>query len=233
MNLAAIGILGGVLTTLTGVGGGMVALSLLALILPPVPALAISAAALAVGNAHRMALFARSIDRAIAWRFGLGLTAGALVGARLVADLPAAVLHVALIAVALLALAKAVGTLRFAPSPRFLTASGTAVGVIGAGAGGAGVLVAPVLLAAGLRGEAYVATVAACAIALNGARVAGYALGGLYAPAMALPIAVLAGALVVGNLLGRRLRARATPRLLERVELAAPLAAIALTLAGW
>ncbi len=229
----AIGILGGVLTTLTGVGGGMVALSLLALIMPPVPALAISAAALAVGNGHRMALFARAIDRRIAVRFGLGLVIGALLGARFVASIPEAVLHFALIAIAVLALAKAVGRVALAPSPRFLTASGAVTGVVGAGAGGAGVLVAPVLLAAGLRGEAYIATVAACAIALNGARVVGYGLGGLYDRAMILPIACLAAALIAGNLIGRALRRRTSATVLHRIELSTPLVAIVLTLVGW
>lgn len=238
--IIAIGILGGALTTLTGVGGGMVALSLLALVMPPVPALAVSAAALAVGNGHRMALFFRSIDRRVAWRFGLGLTAGALVGARFIAAIPTAALHLALIAIALLALARALGARRTRPAtpsagpgPRFLPASGAVVGVVGAGAGGAGVLVAPVLLSAGLRGDAYVATVASCAIALNAARVLGYGLGGVYDRTMIVPIAALALALVAGNLVGRALRRRASATWLERVELGAPLVAIALTLAGW
>lgn len=233
LPLVAIGILGGVLTTLTGVGGGMVALALLTLIMPPVPALAISAAALVVGNGHRMVLFAGAIDRGIAWRFGLGLTAGALVGARFVAALPGPVLQVALIAIAGLALAKALGRRALTPAPRHLTASGTVVGMVGAGAGGAGVLVAPILLGAGLRGEAYVATVASCAIALNGARVIGYGLGGLYDRTMVAPIAGLAAALVAGNLIGRVLRTRTSPRWLARIELSTPVIAIVVTIAGW
>lgn len=231
--LIGIGLLGGALTTLTGIGGGMVALSLLSLIMPPAAALAVSAAALVVGNGHRMALFARSIDRTVAVRFGLGLTGGALVASLFVAAIPAWALHAALIVVALLALAKALRGFALAPSPRFLTASGTVVGAIGAGAGGAGVLVSPVLLATGLRGDAYVATVAACAIALNAARVIGYGLGGLYSSAMLLPITALALSLVAGNLVGRALRRRTSDRTLTRIELATPLVAIAFTIAGW
>lgn len=231
--LIGIGVLGGALTTLTGIGGGMVALSLLSLIMPPAAALAVSAAALVVGNGHRMALFARSIDRTVAVRFGLGLTAGAFLASLFVAAIPASVLHVALIAVALLAVYKTLRGVALSPSPRFLTASGTVVGAIGAGAGGAGVLVSPVLLSTGLRGDAYVATVAACAIALNAARVVGYGLGGLYTTAMLPAIAALALALVAGNFLGRSLRRRTSATTLTRIELATPLAAIAFTIAGW
>ena len=43
--LLPIGVLAGILTTVTGVGGGMVALSLLSLVMEPAAALAISAAA--------------------------------------------------------------------------------------------------------------------------------------------------------------------------------------------
>jgi len=230
--LVGIGILGGVLTTVTGVGGGMVALALLSLLMPPATALALSAAALTVGNAHRAALFAGAIDRRLVARFGAGLAAGALVGALVVTSLPPAVLQAALVAVALTALARAVGWFTWAPSPRALTGTGAVVGAVGASAGGAGVLVSPVLQAAGVRGDRYVATVAACALVLNGARAAGYALGGLYTAAMVAPLIALTLALVVGNLIVRRVRTRLAGPWLDRLEVAAPVLAIAVTLAG-
>ncbi|MEZ4404017.1 MAG: sulfite exporter TauE/SafE family protein [Kofleriaceae bacterium] len=230
--LLAIGVLGGVLTTVTGVGGGMVALALLSLVMPPAAALALSAAALAVGNAHRAVLYAHAVDRRLLPRFGAGLGVGALAGALVVTHLPAVVLRGALVAVAGLALARALGWSTWAPSVRTLAGTGAVVGAVGASAGGAGVLVAPVLLAAGVRGDGYVATVAASALILNSARVAGYALGGLYTAAMAPALAALAAALVVGNLLGRRLRAHVRGPWLDRVELAAPLVAVAVTLVG-
>lgn len=262
--LLPIGLLAGALTTVTGVGGGMVALSLLSLVMEPAAALAISAAAFAIGNAHRAVLFARSIDRHVTARFGAGLAGGAIAGALAVPFLPAPVLRMALAAVAALALAKAVsGHLRrwrsglldrfasrrpptgdlegHAPhqpqaaatlTSRQLVVSGVVVGAIGAGAGGAGVLVSPILLGSGLRRDAYVATVASCAIVLNGSRVLGYGLGGLYHSTMLLAIAALAAALVVGNLLGARLRRHLSQPLLDRVELGAPAVAIVLTLLG-
>lgn len=232
LQLVAIGLLGGVLTTVTGVGGGMVALALLSLIMPPATALALSAAALTVGNAHRAALYAGAIDRQVARRFGVGLAAGALGGALVVTALPPAALHAALVVVALIAIARALKLFAWTPSPRALTGTGAVVGAVGASAGGAGVLVSPVLLAAGVRGDGYVATVAACALVLNGARAAGYALGGLYHPAMVPALLALTAALVAGNLIGRRLRAWVRGPWLDRLELAAPLVAVAVTLAG-
>lgn len=245
--LLPIGVLAGILTTVTGVGGGMVALSLLSLVMAPAAALAISAAAFAIGNTHRAVMFARSVDRHVTVRFGLGLAAGAVGGALLVPLLPAVVLRIALVCVAVIALTKALaahlrgrhggaavvtpGLGRAWPAPQLVSA-GVVVGAIGAGAGGAGVLVSPILLSSGLRRDAYVATVASCAIVLNSSRVFGYALGGLYHPPMLLAIGVLAGALVAGNLMGKRVRQHVSAPLLDRIELGAPLVAIALALLG-
>ncbi|MEZ4361278.1 MAG: TSUP family transporter [Kofleriaceae bacterium] len=271
-SLVLIGVLAGILTTVTGVGGGMVALALLGVVMPQATALAITAAAFAVGNGHRALMYWRSVDRQVAGRFGVGLALGALGGALVVPSLPEWVLRGALVGVAGLALAQATrlrwqrrgsnakagdakaGTAALASgaakaagedaargavargaarwSTLALVAAGVGVGVIGAGAGGAGVLVSPLLLSTGLRREPYVATVASCAIALNASRVVGYALGGLYAASMLVDVAVLAAALVLGNLLGRRVRQVARASVLDRVELAAPLVAIAVALLG-
>lgn len=272
--LLAIGVLAGILTTVTGVGGGMVALSLLSLVMDPAAALAISAAAFAVGNTHRAVLFARSVDRGVTVRFSSGLAVGAIAGALAVPHMPAEVLRAALICVAVIALGKAVTTqlkkwrnqlaghlaarrrpptepiegvsaLDAEPAPAasaatagrawptsHLVVAGVVIGAIGAGAGGAGVLVSPVLLAMGLRRDAYVATVAACAIVLNTSRVVGYGLGGLYHVPMLLSIVAISVALVAGNLIGKRMRQHISPVLLDRIELGTPVVAIALALLG-
>jgi uncharacterized membrane protein YfcA len=273
--LLPIGVLAGILTTVTGVGGGMVALSLLSLVMEPAAALAISAAAFAVGNTHRAVLFARSVDRGVTIRFSAGLAVGAIAGALAVPHMPAEVLRAALICVAVIALGKAVTTQlkkwrhqlaghlaarrRLSTEPvegvpsvdaepalatgaaaavgrawptSHLIFAGVVIGAIGAGAGGAGVLVSPVLLSAGLRRDAYVATVAACAIVLNTSRVVGYGLGGLYHVPMLLSIVAISVALVAGNLIGKRMRQHISPALLDRIELGTPVVAIALALLG-
>ncbi len=272
--LLPIGLLAGILTTVTGVGGGIVALSLLSLVMDPAAALAISAAAFAVGNTHRAVLFARSVDRGVTIRFSVGLAVGAIAGALAVPHMPAEVLRAALVCVAVIALGKVVVTRlkkwrdrlaghlaarrRLATEPvegipsvdaesapaviaastgrawptSQLVAAGVVIGAIGAGAGGAGVLVSPVLLSTGLRRDAYVATVAACAIVLNTSRVVGYGLGGLYHVPMLLAIVAISVALVAGNLIGKRMRQHISPALLDRIELGTPVVAIALALLG-
>lgn len=237
--LLLLGLAAGTLTTVTGVAGGMVALSLLSLWMAPAAALAISAAAFAVGNGHRMLLYARQVDRRVALRFGAGLALGAVVAAAWITRVPAPVLRLALALVAAVSLARVLWQRRratpaaaSATSARSLLLAGVVTGVVGAGTGGAGVLVAPLLLAAGLRREPYVATVAACAIVLNGARVLGYGVAGLYHVAMLPQIGALALALVAGNLLGRRVRNHVSGAALDRLELAAPALAIGFTLAG-
>lgn len=232
LALIAIGVLGGALTTVTGVGGGMVALALLGLLMPPATALALSAAALTVGNAHRAALYARAIDRGLAVRFGAGLAAGALGGALVVTALPPLMVRLAVVAIAALAVARALGWYEWSPSPRLLAGTGAMVGAVGASAGGAGVLVSPVLQAAGVRGDGYVATVAACALILNGARATGYALGGLYDGAMVPALVALTAALVGGNVIGHHLRRHLAASWRDRLELGAPLVAIAVAIAG-
>ncbi len=235
--LLLIGLAAGTLTTVTGVAGGMVALSLLSLWMQPAEALAISAAAFAVGNGHRMLLYARQVDRRVALRFGAGLALGAAVAAAWITSVPAPLLRLALAVVASLSLARVLWQRRgAAPKPasssRSLLVAGVLTGAVGAGTGGAGVLVAPLLLAAGLRREAYVATVAACAIVLNSARVFGYGVAGLYHFSMLAQIGALALALIAGNLLGRHVRGRVSGAALDRLELLAPALAIVLTLAG-
>lgn len=239
LALLFIGLVAGTLTTVTGVAGGMVALASLSLWMPPAQALAISAAAFTVGNGHRVLLYARQVERRVALRFGAGLALGALSAAAWITRVPASVLRVALLTVATVSLGRVLWQRRAPassqPRPqraRWLVGGGVLTGAVGAGTGGAGVLVAPLLLAVGLRREAYVATVAACAIVLNGSRVVGYALAGLYRPAMAAQIAALALALVAGNLVGRRLRGRLSTVVLDRLELAAPGLAIVVALAG-
>jgi uncharacterized protein len=80
-------------------------------------------------------------------------------------------------------------------------------GLVAAGSG-AGVLVAPALVAGGLSGRGLIATGAAIAVAMHVGRIAGYGLSGLYAGAELVLSVALAAGLVTGNLLGARLRDR-------------------------
>jgi hypothetical protein len=82
-------------------------------------------------------------------------------------------------------------------------------------------LIAPLVLSTGLSGSAYVATVAVCAIAMHVGRVIGYGSVGLLVAEQLPIVATLLGGLVLGNLLGRRLRGRLSAGVEKRVELVA------------
>ena len=81
-----------------------------------------------------------------------------------------------------------------------------AIGGLTASAGGAGILTAPLLMASGLRGEAFLATASAIAATMHLSRLAGYGAGGLVDVSLLGLALALAATVVSGNLLGRRLR---------------------------
>lgn len=113
-----------------------------------------------------------------------------------------------------------------------MAVAGWIIGLIGASAGGAALLIAPALQAAGLRGDRYAGTGAACAAIFNGSRCIGYAAAGLYARSQLGSTAALATACVIGNLLGVAMRRRMDERAVHAIEVLAPLAAIAMSLVG-
>jgi len=230
--LAAIGVAAGFSTTISGVGGALIALAATSLLMPSRAALAVTSAALLIGSVHRVWIYRRDIAAGLALRLGGGIVAGALAGAPLVTRLPELALRVALVVVSALAIAAALAELVVRLSPRAMIASGFAIGVIGASAGGAALLIGPVLQAVGARGVRYIATCAAIAAIFNLARIAGYFTAGLYAPTMGGDVAMLAGACIVGNLLGAIVRRRISVRVTRGIELGAPVIALVLALVG-
>jgi len=115
---------------------------------------------------------------------------------------------------------------------RSFVSSGLLIGFVGAAAGGAALLAGPVLQALGLRGERYLATATAIAALFNISRGAGYAAAGMYAPASVGPIVALSAACIAGNLAGLALREAIGERASGVVELAAPVVALVLAVAG-
>ena len=78
--LCILGFLAGGLTTVAGMGGGVMLVLALSLVASPVEALAITSPALLIGNLHRVAVGRRAIDRAVARPFVLGALPGSLLG---------------------------------------------------------------------------------------------------------------------------------------------------------
>lgn len=209
--LLILGVFAGALSTLAGLGGGMLLVLVLSAWIDPRTALVTTAPALLLANAHRAWLFRASFDRRVAGAFVLGAFPGALLGSLLTVVLPAAALSWILLAVALLAAARGLGWITWTPRPGALAPAGLAAGTVAA-TSGAGVLVSPVLLASGIRGDAFIATASASALAIHVGRILGYGAGGLLREETLAASALLAVGLFAGNLLGTRARHRVGER---------------------
>lgn len=232
MELLLLGLLAGILTTVAGMGGGILLLAALSLLRDPREALAITAPALFVGNLHRAVLFRHKIDRKVALPFSLGALPGSLVGALLVVALPLWVLKVLLVVMVGLALGRSLGWWRWTPSSRVIVPAAAGVGLVSATAGGAGLLLSPLLMSTGLTGDAYIATVALCAVALHLGRIVGYGAGGMLTAQTLSLGAGLTVAILAGNLVGARIRKRLPSSASVPIELTVLVVSAALCLAG-
>lgn len=230
--LAVLGLLAGVLTTLAGQGGGLFLLLVCSVLVGPHVALAITAPALLLGNLHRAALFRRHVDRGIALRMIAGAVPGAFLGGLLAGVMPEWVLQAMLVALTVMAIAKALRWLAFDVPRRALAPAGFVIGGMTGTAGGAGVLFAPVLLSAGLRGPAFVGTVSAVAVATHAGRVTAYASNGLFTRDLVLPILLVAFSIFAGNALGERVRRLLSDTATTRIEYGVLVVCVGVSLAG-
>jgi uncharacterized membrane protein YfcA len=227
-----LGVLGGVLTTVAGMGGGMILLLVLSVAWGPLPALAATAPALLVGNFHRAFTYRRSIDRDVVIPFALGAVPGSLAGGFAAVALPTWALDAILLATTLLALAKSTGLVAFRPRAAHILPAGVGIGAVAATSGGAGLLVSPLMMSTGLTGEPYVATVAAAAVAMHVGRSIAYGVSGLEGPGTLWRAAVIAAALLVGNAFGGRVRAKLTERAGRAIEAGVLVLGVALAILG-
>jgi uncharacterized membrane protein YfcA len=227
-----LGLVAGALTTVSGMGGGLVVVLVLSLAIGPKAALVVSASALMVGNLHRVWLYRADIDGGIVRRLLLGLVPGTLLGAWLAAGLPDDALRVIMLVAAVVAVARAMTGARWTLPRSSLTPAGAAVGFLAATAGGAAVLLGPVMLASGLDGRRYLAVCGVGATAMHVVRVTGYASVGLWQSWFLPPVVALAAAILVGNLAGRRLRDVVPDRVGGALEVMTPVVCAALALAG-
>ena len=216
--LLILGVFAGALTTLAGQGGGLFLLLACSALVGPHAALAITSPALLFGNAHRAVLYRKAIDLPIAIRMTIGAVPGAVVGGLVAGITPSWLLNVLLVALTILAIAKALGLLRFAVPPAALGPAGFVVGLMTGTAGGAGVLFAPILLSAGLTGRRFVGTSATIAFATHFGRVASYAGLGFFTRDLLLPTALVSVAIFGGNAVGERLRKKLSDRTTTKLE---------------
>jgi hypothetical protein len=229
--LLPLGLFAGALSTVAGMGGGILLVLSLSLSSDPLTALTTTAPALLVANLHRAWLYRSALDRRVGGAFVLGAFPGALLGSLLAVALPSGVLPWVLLVVCALAVARGLGGLRWTPGPRALTPAGFVAGGVAA-TSGAGMFVSPLLLAAGLRGDAFIATASAAAFSMHVARILGYGLGGAIHIETLGASGLLALALLLGNLVGRHVRGRLGERTTLRITYAVMALLLALAIAG-
>ncbi|HJL16132.1 MAG TPA: hypothetical protein RMH99_10760 [Sandaracinaceae bacterium LLY-WYZ-13_1] len=128
-------------------------------------------------------------------------------------------------------MARGLGWLRWTPGPRSLAPAGFVAGGSRPPAAPASSS-PPLLLAAGLRGDAFIATASASAFAMHVARIVGYGSAGLVSASTLGASAVLAVGLIGGNLAGRRLRGVLGDAGALRVTYGVMVTMVALALAG-
>lgn len=217
----ALAVFAGLLTTVAGVGGGAVLLLSLSVLWDPWRALATTAPALLIGNMHRASLFRAGIDWRTAGAVLIGALPTSLIGGLFVDAVPAGVLYGAMGAMVGLALLRHFGWLRVTVPARAMTPAGVGIGFFTAGAGGGGVLVAPLLLAAGLSGSTYIGTGAVIASGMHLGRLTGYGLDGMVDMQTMVEALGLAAAITAGNVIGRRVRDGLAEAVTRRVEVGA------------
>ena len=203
--VAAFGIGAGLVTTVAGMGGGLLLVISLSLIVDPRFAVAATAIPLLLGNLHRAYLFRADL----AWRhaalFAAGAAPAALFAASLLDRIPETAVRALMIVLVTLGIAKALGLWKGEVPRGAMLPGGIAVGGVTA-TSGAAVMTAPLLMSAGLRGGAYIATASAAAASIHLARLAGYGAAGLVTRELVATSMLLAVMIVAGNTLGRRAR---------------------------
>lgn len=227
-----LGVVAGALTTVAGIGGGLVITLVLAVVWEPHAALAVSAPALLMGNVHRLWLLRAEVDRTAATLLAGPALFGALVGGFVAAALPDAVLRWLLLAVTVLAILRELGISWLPKARPWLVGGGVLVGVTTATSGAGGLLLAPLMLAAGLRGLPFIATGAVVGTSMHVAQSIAFGSTGMLGAAELSVAAVLGVAILLGNVAGRRLRPRLGEKASHGLTWGTLLGGIALALLG-
>jgi uncharacterized membrane protein YfcA len=218
----------GVLSTVSGLGGGVAIIALLAIFVPAHQVVVFSAPVLLIGNASRFYLFRRHVDRPLLGWFLVGGIPAAIVGSALLPHIPVRTLEIALATFMLIFVAESLLTRNWRDEPRerpvrrgmaWLVRPATSFAVVGAGAGflsstvgASGPFTAPFLATKGLSKQRFVGTISGGTTALNVAKISTFASVGLLG-AENIPALVGAGiAIVAGNLVGRRMLDRTSHR---------------------
>lgn len=230
--LVPLALFAGLLTTVAGMGGGLVLLLGLSTFMDPLTALMITGPGLLIGNLHRLWLYREHVQWPIARRFAAGAIPGALIGGMVAVAVPGIVLRLAMIALATLAVARVLLGWKWKPPISAMVPGGLATGFTTATSGGGGLIAGPLLLSSGLSGKTCVGTGAVGAAAVHLARLAGYGAGGALEPEPLLLGLVAAACIAAGNLLGDKARDLIPPVAVPRLEVGVVMGCLGMALLG-
>jgi uncharacterized membrane protein YfcA len=231
LAMAALGFAAGCVTTAAGTGGGLILTLGLGITLGPVAALTISAPALLLGHIHRAVALRKSVESRTAKIVSGMAIPGAVVGGVALVSLPESAVWWILLAGVVVAALEATGMLSLRVG-RWLTWPGSfSIGFLSSAGGVGGVLLPPVMLAAGLSGVAFVATASVGAVAVQVARVGTYGATGLLDATTLASSAFVALGLVLGNAVGRKVLERLQPH--HQKNLARSVLLLAIILAAY
>ncbi|MFT4978191.1 MAG: putative membrane protein YfcA [Myxococcota bacterium] len=218
MMILLLGLLAGMVTTVAGMGGGMLLMLSMAMLIDPLSSLVISAPALLLGNLHRLSMYRRSVQWSLSGRLILGAVPGSLAGGLLAVSLPGTLIQWLMAAMTIVALLRTTGIIRGSLPQAGLVPTGAVIGTIHATCGGAGPLVGALLQSEGLAQVPYVATIASLSVTLHAARLTAYGIGGAVETDLIVQGLGLAVAITAGNLIGDRLRRRMGDALQARTQ---------------
>ena len=225
LALLLAGIAAGGLTTVAGLGGGILLIAGLSLVWSPAMVIAMTAPALFVGNASRAALLLAEIDWRLVGRFALTGIPTALVASLLAAYAPTRWVQLA-IAVLLIAFVgnELFGRRREAAvssSPWLAAGAGAIAGTVSGLTGGAGFVATPLFDRLGLTPRQLVATSSACMGLVHLSKGLGFSLSAVLTPALLPAALTLAVGVVAGNALGARVLERLSQEAFRRLLLGA------------
>ncbi|MFQ5424000.1 MAG: TSUP family transporter [Phycisphaerae bacterium] len=220
-------------SAIIGMGGGILLLATLFCVLPHGEAVPIHAAVQLASNGTRVLAFVRHVEWAIVGRFAIGAVPGGVAGGLLLASFgePGAAEPYlkTLIGVYILALT-------FLPRPSGPTKAtrahefplmGFAAGTAALTVGAVGPLIAPLFARRGFVKERLVATKAMCQMFLHVVKIPAFLmLGTIDYGRFATLIVLMAGAAMIGTILGKRILRQVSPATFVRLY------RIALTVAG-
>ena len=223
------GVVAGGLTTVAGLGGGILLIAGLSVFMAPATVIAMTAPALFVGNASRVALLRREVDWNLVARFGMTAAPAALIASYLAVKAPAGVLKVGIALFLLVFVAQEhlkrgpVTVTRIeGPGRTALAATAGAIsGTVSGLTGGAGFIAAPFFLRLGLGPRELVATSAACMALVHLLKGVGFSLNLSLTPALIPAAVVLTVGVVAGNSVGSRLLERLSERRFRQILLGA------------